>query len=74
MSAKASPQWEKWLTDIETPEQYSRLVAVLFEDGKVNAGRWIILKLFTKDLCDRKPNRKPEFMRVFSLAKSQYSL
>ena len=62
------------LTTIETPEQYRRLVTSIFEDGIINKGRWIILDLFTKDLCERRPEHKQTIMKENSHLKSKFAL
>ena len=39
------------LEDVSTLEAYKTAVAVLFEDRKFNYGRYMVLKQFTRDLC-----------------------
>ena len=39
------------LEDVSTLEAYKTVAAVLFEDRQFNYGRYVVLKQFTRDLC-----------------------
>lgn len=57
--------WEQMLDVIKTKEQYTRLISIIFEDGNYNEGRWLVIRIFTKDLGKRYPEMKEEFLREY---------
>jgi len=64
--------WPMMLNTIQTPEQYRRLVSSIFEDGNTNKGRWLILDIFTKELCARHLDRTQEFLQEYHRCKDEY--
>ena len=45
------PSWNTMIHIIDTTDKYTSMVNELFADGKVNEGRLLVLKWFTRDLC-----------------------
>ena len=50
-----SPNWDRMVQAIDTREKYRLTVLSMFEDGVSNEGRWIVLKVFTEDVCRAHP-------------------
>jgi hypothetical protein len=47
--------WDEFVASTLTAEAYDQVVRFMFEDGIVNRGRLLVLEVFTRDLCDRRP-------------------
>lgn len=67
-----SQRWEEMLISIQTLAQYARLIHLVFADGKVNEGRWLILSFFTRDLCKRRPELQQQLIQEFLRSKDIY--
>lgn len=48
--------WDDAVHIVTSVHSYKWVVQALFEDGNVNWGRILVLKEFTKDVCEHHPN------------------
>lgn len=52
---KQHPGWKEMVKAIDTREKYRLTVKSMFEDGKYHDGRWLVLAVFTQDVCKAHP-------------------
>ena len=45
--------WEHMVASVQDLRAYKAVVLTIFEDGRVNSGRLLVLKQFTDDVCDQ---------------------
>ena len=45
--------WEHMVASVQDLQAYKAVVLAIFEDGRVNSGRLLVLKQFTDDVCDQ---------------------
>lgn len=55
MVRRQHTDWENMVKAIDSKEKYRWTVRCMFEDGKLNNGRLLVLDVFTRDVCSAHP-------------------
>ena len=53
VKTRASPQWEDLVAAVTDITGYREVVRSMFDDGVVNPGRLMVLRVFTREVCAR---------------------
>ncbi len=55
--------WAHMVASVQDLRAYKTVVLTMFEDGRVNTGRLLVLKQFTDDVCDQA--QQPQAIRRY---------